>query len=89
MGNLVGLEGTNGREMEAVFIKKPSDIRKILRAGKGATTADDNGAINIWRDDEGMIRCDAMAYMRSLEKKKYKTLTEAEKWVAKWLNKIR
>lgn len=89
MGTLIDLEGLSVKEVECEFIKKPSDIRKIFKAGKAATTADTNGALNIWKDDEGIIRCNAMAWLQSLEKKQFKTLAGAEKWIAKWLKKIK
>jgi hypothetical protein len=89
MGHLVGLEGLSVTEIECEFIQKPSDIRKIIKSGKAATAADDKGAINVWRDDAGMIRCNAMAWLRSIEKRQFKTFPGAEKWVSKWLKKIR
>lgn len=88
MGVLRNLEGIAATEIEAVFIDKPSDITAILVAGKGATTAGDNGAINIWRDDEGYIRCQAMQWLKTVETKRYFTILGAEKWAAKWIQKI-
>jgi len=88
MGTLTNLEGVKANEIEAVFINKPSDIRAILRQGKGATTAKSNGAINIWRDDAGMIRCNAMRWLQSVDHQTYRTLKEAELWVRKWLKEI-
>jgi hypothetical protein len=89
MNMLKDLEGLSVKEIECDFINKPSDIRKLLKAGKAATAADVNGALNIWMDDKGFIRCEAMAFMRSLEKRQFKKFKETEKWIAKWLIKIK
>ncbi len=89
MNYLKDLEGVSKKEIPCEFIKKPSAIRKLLKSGKAATIADTNGAINIWRDDEGFIRCNVMAWMISIEKKKYKTFKDAEKWISKWQKKIK
>lgn len=88
MGTLKGLEGVSVDELECVFIQKPSDIRKILASGKAATTAGPNGAINVWKDDSGKIRCDAMRWLVSVDKKEYISMLFAEKWVSKWMREI-
>lgn len=88
MGKLVGLEGVS-RDIDALFIYKGSDIEVILNNDYAATDAQQNGAINIYKDDEGKIRCEAMAHFRSLEHKIFDTIEEAIVWTDEWLVKIK
>lgn len=85
---LTGLAGTNGNDIECKFINKGKQIEAILNDGIAATSAGDNGAINIWKDDEGFIRCESMRFMISLEKAAFEKMPDAVKWANKWLKKI-
>lgn len=88
MGVLKGLKGTTIAEMECEFFSKPSEIKKILESGKAVTTAKDNGAINIWKDDEGFIRCEAMRYYATLDEQRFAKISEVKEWAKKWLLEI-
>lgn len=61
---------------------------KILRKGIGATTANSNGALNIWRDDKGKYRCAAYKYCSLLEEQIFETQKELAQWIKTWLPKI-
>jgi hypothetical protein len=53
---LTGLEGISKETIDADFIDKASQIKtSVFNEGRAFTSAGDNGAINIWRDDEGLI----------------------------------
>lgn len=87
---LVGLEGKKEQNTECLFFESEEEIQDILfEKYKAATTADVNGAINIWVDDEGYIRCESMRYLSSLEKKKYSRISDVKKWAKKWLEEIK
>ena len=87
---LVGLEGKKEQNTEYLFFESEEEIQDILFVkNKAATTADNNGAINIWVDDEGYIRCESMRYLSSLEKKKYSRISDVKKWAKKWLEEIK
>lgn len=88
MAVLKDLEGIAAKEIECEFIDKPSDVKKILSKGKAATTAGDNGAINIWKDDKGRYRCAAMQWMRTVEQKDFRDIDQAIRWAAKWIKTI-
>ena len=88
MPHLRGLEGTSGAEIEAEYFTKSSQIKNIIDKGLSATAADYNGAINIWKDDAGFIRCESMQWLISLEKKRFRTIKEVKVWADKWLKKI-
>jgi hypothetical protein len=89
MGQLINLKGTNGKAIDCKFIKKGSEIRSILKSGIAATTAGNNGAINIYTDDNGDIRCEAMRFMVSLEEKVFQHIKDAINWTNEWLPKIK
>lgn len=85
---LSNLPGTNGREISCLFIDKGIEIDVVLRNGYAATSANNNGCINIWKDDEGNVRCEAARYMRTLESKTYANIKSAIKWADKWVKEI-
>jgi len=88
MATLERLKGTDGRQINCLFIQIGSEIEVILRNSLAATSAGDNGALNVWKDDDGFIRCESMRYCRSIEEKIFKTIQPAIKWVDKWLPQI-
>ena len=88
MATLNGLKGTYIKEMEFEIFRKPSEISKILKKNKAAVAADDNGAINIWNDDEGFIRCESMRFCISLDVQKFSKIGDAKSWAEKWLIEI-
>lgn len=88
MGQLQGLKGTDGRKIDCMFIESGKEIEVILQNNKAATAADNNGAINVYKDDEDNIRCEVMRYCKTLEEKTFKTFAPAIKWVDKWILKI-
>lgn len=88
MGVLINLEGVSAKETECEFIGSVSSLKKILRKGKAATTARDGGALNVWRDDNKILRGSAHVHLKTIEKVQFKNLNEATKWVVKWLKII-
>lgn len=89
MPALIDLEGTSRKSIESLFITKGSDIEVILANEYAATTAGHNGAINVWKDDDGNIRCEVLKHFASIEKKTYSSLSLATIWVNKWIKKIK
>lgn len=88
MGYLSGLKGTDGKNIDCIFIDKGADIESVLGDGLAATTAGDNGAMNVYKDNDGNIRCEIMRYMRTIEEKVFTTTEQAVEWVDEWLPKI-
>jgi hypothetical protein len=89
MGKLIGLEGLSAKEVDCLFIEKAADIEVILRNGLAATTARDNGALNIYKDENDKIRCESMKHFRSLDKQIFDDISDAKKWATKWIRKIK
>lgn len=65
---LEGLPGIKKRIIDAYCINNTSDIEPTLQLGYACTSAGDNGAINIWKDDAGIIRGELMRYCVTVEK---------------------
>lgn len=87
--SLTGLKGVSKKETKAIFIKKPSQIIKaVLDKGMAFTSAGDNGAINIWKDDSGNIQCEAMRWLNSIDKQTFTNIKSVKVWADKWLHEI-
>jgi hypothetical protein len=88
MAKLIGLEGADGTARDCEFFSTPSRALKILRSGVAATAAADNGAINVWRDDDGMYRCERFRMMSRKAHASMKTQKEVVVWLKVELPKI-
>lgn len=85
---LIGLEGVKAHEVACDFITRSSQIRGIIKKGNAVTAAGYNGAINIWKDDAGYLRGEAMRHFISLDKKIFTDMKEVKSWADKWLKEI-
>lgn len=88
MPQLLNLEGTSVKAMDCLFFTKPSEINKVTPT-VAITTADTNGAINIWLDDDMHFRCEAMRYFCSVDKQVYSDVSKVKAWAKKWLSEIK
>jgi hypothetical protein len=61
---------------------------RALRACGAATASADNGAVTVWRDDEGKYRCDRQHLMSSKEAQTLDHLKDVRAWVKAALEKI-
>lgn len=86
---LKGLPGINKKIIHAVYFKRTDKILTILSNEMAATVSGDNGAINIWIDDSGGIRCEAMKFCKSLEYKIFRDIEKVKVWAKEWLKKIK
>lgn len=87
-GFLKGLQNTK-KDRGAVFINRSTQIGRILRSGYAATTAKSNGAINIWIDDDKVIRTEASRLCVTIDSQTHENMKSAEEWVKEWLQKIK
>ncbi len=88
MPKLCNLEGIKKEKIDAEFFGKALEIKKILDSGKAATAADENGALNVWKDDEGFFRCTAMRFCSTINEERFADFKDVEKWAKKWLKEI-
>lgn len=84
MNRIVELSGLTGVKDEKVFAylsTEPEKVRKALEIEIACTGADDNGAYNIYFDDEENICCEYMQRCVTKEFKKVETIEEAVLWM--------
>ena len=85
MVKLHGLEGISVKEIDAEFIRSGKEIEAILNRNLAVTAAGSNGAINIWKDNDGWIRCEAMKYCSLVDKKIFNNIKDTIRWANKQL----
>lgn len=91
MPTLSGLPGTNGKDRKCIFVSSVSGLQASLRklkASNGITAANDDGAFNIWRDDEGYLRCQSFRYLVTQDTQKFKKVKDVLDWSKIWFKKI-
>ena len=85
---LDGLPGVKRRKVDAYWINDTIDIEPTLELGYACTSSGNNGAINVWKDDTGMIRGELMRHLVVVEKRTFVSYEEVEKCVRDWLDRI-
>lgn len=85
--NLVGLPGTSG-DKKAHLVNSATGALKALQGGFAATSAGNNGAINLWRNDSGYYVCQLMRFRRVLKLKSFATKKGAVSQFKTWLAQI-
>jgi hypothetical protein len=85
---LINLDGLSAKEIDADFIRTGKEVEAILNKGIAATAAGESGAINIYKDDDGFFRCEAMRWLKSVDKKTFDNILDVVKWADKWLPEI-
>lgn len=71
---LNNLEGVSRENTYAVFVHTAEDVEELLSKNDAVTAAGDNGAFNIWKDDNGKIRCQAYCHYISIGYKEYESM---------------
>lgn len=84
---LRGLPNTKG-VVEYEFASSASAALRVLRKGKAASDGQRNGAINLWRDDDGKLRGSRCVHFMEVELKTFRTQSQAAKWYRRALKKI-
>ncbi len=82
------LPGVKKYKVDAYWINDTSDIEPTLELGYACTSSGNNGAINVWKDDTGMIRGELMRHLIVVEKRTFVSYAEVEKCVSDWLERI-
>lgn len=75
MNNIVelnGLQGVKSEKVYAYFSTEPKEVQNALELGIACTGADDNGAYNIYFDDEENICCEYSSVVSRRSLKRWK-----------------
>jgi len=83
----IGLTNTRKVRRAEMFGSVAGALR-ILGKNLVATTANDNGALNVWKDRDGIYRCKSYLHRNILESKNYSNLRLVRAWLKKWMLKI-
>lgn len=86
---LQGLKGVTEEIVDAAYFKTVSEGLKLIRNGQFATTADSNGAINIYTDDEGVYRGYRMKFWGTQDFIVTMKRFELQTWLSENLPKIK
>lgn len=87
---LVDLKGVKKRKTDGYLIKEAEEayIKKTLEKGCACVAAGDNGSMNIWKTDAGVIRGEVMRNWHTLEERSFSDYSEVAEWAAKWIDYI-
>lgn len=86
---LKGLEGIKRKIVKAKEFNTVTSGMTALLTSRAATTADDNGAINIWIEDSGLYRGCRYKYLIEQSYVISDTKTKLKEWLTNELAKIR
>ncbi len=85
MPQLINLPGTDGKPRETTFIDSPSEIlEEALKEGLTYTSSGDNGAINIYLDDNGKFKIDQHKFRSTMDNKTLDTIQELQVVFVEW-----
>ena len=87
MPMLSGLPGRK-RDLRALNVASPTAALLALRSKLAASAAGSDGALNVWRDDVGMYRCEFMRFRRTVDSRVFHRLIEVRGWLKEWLPKV-
>lgn len=85
---LEGLPGTTS-DKEFDFFRSPDGALKILRAGRAAVASETNGAINVWKDDDGNYRAVLLRLNETLGEATVGSLKSMREQLKAWLPQIK
>jgi len=88
MGQLTNLSGLSSA-IDCEFFTHLTDIKPILKRGIAATTANTNGAINIWVGDDGHYRGSLNRHQQTLCEIMSVDFIDVRELCKKWLKQIK
>jgi len=88
MAGLAGLPKTNGRLITVEFFHSVNRAFLLLKRDGATTTAGNEGAINIWIDDDGAYRGCRMRYMQTMSDIVTPTKAKLKSWLVAELPKV-
>lgn len=83
----VGLSGVRGGKLRGLRFHSVTGALRLLTESRLVTTANDEGAIDIYIDDKGNYRCLFMRYLCVLNETHLKTKSGVKAWLKIWLPK--
>jgi uncharacterized protein YllA (UPF0747 family) len=87
MPYLAGLPNTTENQ-DCEIVSTVTAAFNVLRQGTAASASGDNGAINLWYDDDGDLRGERMRFLITEDSQTFSTKKEARTWLKDALQKI-
>jgi len=78
---LSGLPCTAGKELKAVLFRRADSARGLLKHHRAITAADELGAVNVWRGDDGKLHCERYHYLRTRASATFDSVDEVIAWL--------
>lgn len=91
MGEYTGLDGVKGgsiRPRGRHMARTVSGLMELLRKGRVCSAASDNGAVTVWKADNGQYHCDFGRFRSSIDHQTFITKKAVRVWLREWLPKI-
>lgn len=84
---LSGLPGTTG-VVKCRMVWSVRGAKMALRSGVAATAAGNNGALNVWRGNDGAYLCEAYYRRSTVASAKFSAWSDVVKWLKQWFKEI-
>lgn len=81
---LVNLSGLPDGVHTAIAAGSRTDALMLFRAGNVVTGAGSNGAINLWRDSDGLAHCEFSRWRQTISSFTTKSTLAVGTWLAEW-----
>lgn len=89
MPKLIGLPGVAGGEIDDMsYFSSITDGLKKLTSFRAVTAAGDNGAVTVYKDDEGHYRCMFARHMTNHDETTTPTKSGVRDWLKSWHPKM-
>jgi hypothetical protein len=85
---LVGLEGVKRNKCRSISATSVTDAMRLIRSGEKVTSAGDTGAINVWRDDTGILQCRFMQFRLTTAALSTNSMSAVHRWLKKWWTQL-
>ena len=85
---LIGLPDTR-KIRHCERFRTPAGAIALLRRKIVGTTADSNGALNVYMDKFGKYRCIACRHLCEIDSQTFTSLAAVRKWLVIWLEGIK
>ena len=85
------LSDLKGRKasIEAYWINDISDIEPTLELGYACTCADNNGCINVWKNDKNEICAQLSRFRFTVKERIFDSYNEMEECIREWIEEIK
>ena len=87
MGMYIGLLGVAGGKLEGPMARSVSGIMAELRTNRICSAAGNNGAVTVWKDDDGAWRCAFCRHRMTVGEATVGTKAQVREWLREWMPK--